>query len=448
MKLIHPYDDLTNGQWLRGNLHCHSTRSDGTRDSQLVIDDYAARGYQFLMLSDHDIHSSEDDLARLDARGMVLLPGNEISAAGAHTLHVGADRHVPASRQRQTCLDAISAGTGFAVLCHSNGGSRHNHCTIEQMREWVGYLGIEIFNGSPREGSPYAVNKWDMMLTEGRRVWGFANDDCHRGDDDVELGWNVVYVQEPTAQAVLESLRAGRFYASTGVTINHIHADGDRVHIDTKDAQRIIGLMNGGKRFAIVEGSSIDVRIPSAARFVRFECWGAGERVAWTQPFFVEQAVRPASSTTAPVGEFVTAWRVSPLDEKGSLDTAKPVTRDAEAVDWPELRAHSIGPNTGFTDVRAAINKRAGLVRMTTLIDSPVAQRVALYLGYDGPVRAWLGEQQLFEGPGSNPARADRTAVYAHLRPGPNRLTVALDSANGLAWGVYCRVVRESATTA
>ena len=29
--LEHPYNDLTGGQWLRGNLHTHTTRSDGDR---------------------------------------------------------------------------------------------------------------------------------------------------------------------------------------------------------------------------------------------------------------------------------------------------------------------------------------------------------------------------------------------------------------------------------
>ena len=40
--------------WLKGNLHAHTTESDGSRPPQEVVDDYAARGYDFLMISDHD----------------------------------------------------------------------------------------------------------------------------------------------------------------------------------------------------------------------------------------------------------------------------------------------------------------------------------------------------------------------------------------------------------
>ncbi len=47
-----------------------------------MIDDYAARGYDFLMISDHDIHTSPEDYAALDARGLVLIPGNEITRRG------------------------------------------------------------------------------------------------------------------------------------------------------------------------------------------------------------------------------------------------------------------------------------------------------------------------------------------------------------------------------
>jgi len=41
--------------WFRGNLHTHTTRSDGSRPPEQVIADYEARGYDFLVISDHDV---------------------------------------------------------------------------------------------------------------------------------------------------------------------------------------------------------------------------------------------------------------------------------------------------------------------------------------------------------------------------------------------------------
>jgi hypothetical protein len=299
--LDHPYANLTGGQWLRGNLHCHSTRSDGTRPPQEVIDDYARRGYDFLMLSDHDLCTTPEECGVWDARGMVFLRGNEISANGPHLLHVNADRRIEPARQRQEVLQAIHAANaeraagdpgGFAIFNHPNWHANFNHCTIEQLREWVGYAGIEIFNGviSVLDGSPYATNKWDMLLTEGRKLWGFANDDCHWGDRDIELGWNVAYARERSVAGVVEALTSGRFYASTGVTITDVEVRGMTIKVRTRDAQRIVALMNTAKRFAQADAAEIEVTVPDNARYVRFECWGAAERFAWTQPFFVNEA--------------------------------------------------------------------------------------------------------------------------------------------------------------
>ena len=67
-----PYDNNSK-LWLKGNLHAHTTESDGKRSPQAVVNDYAARGYDFLMISDHD---KLTDPAKLDARGMTLIPGN------------------------------------------------------------------------------------------------------------------------------------------------------------------------------------------------------------------------------------------------------------------------------------------------------------------------------------------------------------------------------------
>jgi hypothetical protein len=286
--LENPYQDLKGGRWLIGNLHAHTTASDGQRDHQAVIDDYAGRGHGFLMISDHDIHTSEEDYEDLEARGLILIPGNEISANGPHLLHVGAADWVEPRGDRQQVIDEVAEKGGFAVFNHPNWHANFNHCPQEVLERCQGYVGLEIYNGviCRLEGSPYATNRWDMLLTQGRRLWGFANDDSHRAQGDVGLGWNVVYVQEETPPGVVDALRQGRFYASTGVEITSIQVRGQRIAIETENAGRIVALREGARRFAQVDALSIEVEVPPDARYVRFECWGAGEAFAWTQPFF------------------------------------------------------------------------------------------------------------------------------------------------------------------
>jgi len=290
--LDHPYEGLRGGQWLRGNLHTHTTRSDGARDVQTVIDDYAARGYDFLMISDHDIYTSTEDHAGWDARGMMLIPGNEITRDGPHLLHVDADRYVAPAPDRQVVLDAVNAGQGFVIVNHPDWQPGFDHCPLENLRTWHGYAGIEIYNGviARLDGSPYGLRKWEALLAEGRRVWGFANDDSHEARD-VAQGWNVAYVTgEPTAASVVAALRTGRFYASTGVEITDIQVAGRQIHIETADAERIVAHSLWGHRFAVADSPALTVEVPMGAPYVRFTCWGRGERFAWTQPFFVNNS--------------------------------------------------------------------------------------------------------------------------------------------------------------
>ncbi len=288
LQIDNPYADLSGGSWLRGNLHAHTNRTDGTRDAQTVIDGYAALGYDFLALTDHDMLTGPAEYAAWDSRGLVLIPGNEITANGVHICHINAPDLVPPTANRQTAISAIAKGDGFAVINHANWLSDFNHCPIECLAEWKGYTGIEIFNGvvTRLEGSPYATNKWDMMLSQGRKVWGFANDDSHDYGDDAR-GWNVVYTHDRSVEAIVAALRAGRFYASTGVVIDDIAVSAGRIRVQTRNARRIVALMQNAVRIATTDRDTIDIAVPETAKCVRFECWGEGESFAWTQPFFV-----------------------------------------------------------------------------------------------------------------------------------------------------------------
>ena len=288
LKLDHPYRGLTNGEWLRGNLHTHTTKSDGVNRPQRVINDYAKRGYDFLAISDHDIYTSIRDCRQWDARGMVLMPGNEVSANGPHILHVAADRFIEPVAQRQEVINRIAAGKGLAVIAHPNWLEAFDGTPITQMQEWVGYHGLEIHNGLIRRlrGSPYCTNKWDLLLSQGRRLWGFANDDSH-DDGDVECGWNVVYSKQRTVKQITAALTAGRFYTSSGVVISSIRVRANRITIETENAASIVAVSDFGQRIGSIDAARIDFEVPEDQRYVRFECWGVGEQFAWTQPFFV-----------------------------------------------------------------------------------------------------------------------------------------------------------------
>ena len=62
--------------WLKGNLHSHTTCSDGRLSPQQRADAYAAAGYDFLAITDHYRITSLSGIT--PARGLVLIQGVEL----------------------------------------------------------------------------------------------------------------------------------------------------------------------------------------------------------------------------------------------------------------------------------------------------------------------------------------------------------------------------------
>ncbi len=276
------------GPWLRGNLHTHTTESDGNLSPQAVVNAYAALGYDFLMISDHD---RVTPVEQLDCKGMTLLRGNEITANGPHMLHVNATTKLEPNADRQALINTAVFMGGLAIMNHPNWDVQFNHCDQRILEALTGYTGIEIYNGVTlrAEGSPLATDRWDMLLSKDRRVWGFANDDNH---DDADRGvcWNMVQSASRGKSAILEALRLGRFYASTGVVIDEIRVEGPRIRVFSPNAQAFRVHCNHGCTAAQVDGSQLDFQVPNRTpwRYVRIECFGPGTSQAWTQPFFLK----------------------------------------------------------------------------------------------------------------------------------------------------------------
>jgi hypothetical protein len=71
------------------------------------------------------------------------------------------------------------------------------------------------------------------------------------------------------------------------------------------------------------------------------------------------------------------------------------------------------------------------------------AMPLALILGYDGPVKAWINGKLLFHDPnGINPATTAKATARFSATKGRHEVVIALGTNNGAAWGVYLRLER------
>jgi hypothetical protein len=81
---------------LRGNLHAHTTFSDGRHSVEAVVARYRDLGYDFLAITDHDDRVSEDYWFRLPAGDdqLIVLSGIELDyrPLGQHVGRITGDR--------------------------------------------------------------------------------------------------------------------------------------------------------------------------------------------------------------------------------------------------------------------------------------------------------------------------------------------------------------------
>jgi hypothetical protein len=277
--------------WIRGNLHGHSR--EGSACSSVPLLDGIARhrelGAQFLAITDHDT-VSDLAAARLRWPDTIFLEGFEWSRS-QNLLFIG--EQVPALYER-LLPDALARARALGLLtvvCHPKPSRSRSYWTIPMIRALSpAPLGIEVYNahyGRPHltivDPTPLYTETWDQLLTHGMRIWGFANDDSH---DPADYGCTrtMVCVSDPTPASILEALKAGRFYASTGLLLDSARIRGDLMEVVLSAPARCRFIGPGGRVLASSEGREAAYRASGEA-YVRFEAEGADGRI-FLQPFF------------------------------------------------------------------------------------------------------------------------------------------------------------------
>jgi hypothetical protein len=129
---------------------------------------------------------------------------------------------------------------GRPILTHLNHPNYLWAVTAEDLAAVVEERFFEVYNGHPLinhlgdETRPGDEMIWDIANTlriskmNAEPLFGVATDDTHQyhgGDVSPGRGWVQVAATELTADALIEAMRAGDFYASSGVELEQISYD-------------------------------------------------------------------------------------------------------------------------------------------------------------------------------------------------------------------------------
>ncbi len=227
------------GIWIRGNLHCHTTESDGEKSIMDVIQWYRDREYGFLSITDHNVLTLPD---YPNDSTFSILPGIELNCRedrkDMHILGFGLDKIPiePFSKPQET-IDAIHAAGGLSVIAHPY----WHDLTVEDLQSLHGYTGIEIFNTScwVEIQKGHSLVHWDGTLRRGARPWGLATDDAHWKYPDYGGGWVMLKAEKNDPLSILDAIRKGSFYSSTGPEIFDIQFDAGTVTVKCSPVRSI-----------------------------------------------------------------------------------------------------------------------------------------------------------------------------------------------------------------
>jgi hypothetical protein len=194
----------------------------------------------------------------------VLIPGEEVTSsfrlAQVHINAINVDELLPPLKGEsvqatiQDNLDAIAAwgdANDRPVLAHLNHPNFRKSLSASNLAEMRGERFFEVYNGhrsveNERIGNrPSMEEMWDLALIarlhggagDGGPLYALATDDAH---DHYEVdavsipgrGWIMVRSATHDPDDIVRAMRAGDFYASSGVELTDVRKETDRLVID------------------------------------------------------------------------------------------------------------------------------------------------------------------------------------------------------------------------
>ncbi len=294
---------------LKGNLHCHTTRSDGRISPDEIIRLYKQNGYDFLAITDHRKYNYQNFAPDVD---ITIIPGMEFDSTFDntgykrcfHTVCIGPakedgngyDQDQTFARGISTCqeeyqpyLDDIHAKKNLTIYAHPQWSST----PPRYFDKLQGDFAIEIWNSicAIEHDMDKDAAYWDDLLGIGKKIYGVATDDCHKPNHPCN-GWVMVNADN-NINSILDALKNGAFYSSCGPEIYDFYEEDGAVHIECSDAV-MIKFMADKHPSEVIRGntdspiSGAELNINNSYNYIRAEIIDSNGKKAWTNPIFFD----------------------------------------------------------------------------------------------------------------------------------------------------------------
>jgi hypothetical protein len=297
------------GKFYRGNLHTHSTRSDGRLDPREVCRRYQVEGYDFIALTDHFVGLFDypiTDTTEFRNEHFTTILGAELHTGAMenghlwHLLAVGLPngftppdapyfRPVQGSESAADIAQRAREAGAFVAIAHPHWSG----LSEADARSITAAHAIEVYNHGCAVDNDRGEGflTLEHLLNEGRKLNLIATDDAHFNTPDFFGGWVKVKARENTPEALLEALKAGAFYASTGPDIHDIRIGKTHIEVDCTAATSIL-VQGHGSPMATLRGEAmttgrLSLEHLAGSAWIRITVIDRAGKRAWSNPFWV-----------------------------------------------------------------------------------------------------------------------------------------------------------------
>ncbi|MFT3769352.1 MAG: CehA/McbA family metallohydrolase [Minicystis sp.] len=307
-------DQLDVTTFQRGNVHTHTTESDGDHPPEAVAAWYRDHGYNFLVITDHNKFTDPRRYRGMESSGFVMIPGEEVTlrmGGGAH-VHINAlctRRRIGGKRfaeveeaLRWGVQRTIEAG-GVALVSHPN---FYWSFGAESLPAASGARMLEIWSGHPAvhpEGDwrhPSVESMWDTALSQGMDLAATAVDDMHNLAAETDprhsgpgRGWIDVFARQASQGEICNALANGWFVASNGVRLSRLTVQGDALSVLPMAPGGVVEFIGRGGQVLARHGVDPYGQRPNVYRlrggedYVRARVTAPSGARAWTQAYRV-----------------------------------------------------------------------------------------------------------------------------------------------------------------
>lgn len=333
-----------NQKWVKANLHCHTTNSDGEKTPEEIKEYYKAHGYQVVAFTDHEqfydnYYLTDEEFVALTAaeygfhrrdwkpvNETYREPGSKTIWRDVEVVHLNMFKKNPhdvfnfatceEDMKPEKCkvppqIDGyvrdLTVDSINEVIRRANAEGtlvQFNHPDWSLNDEALylnldGLWGFEILNYQTNleTGMSYCPLAYDQMLRVGKNVFCTMGDDNHNhepGDYGSFGGFNYIGVNKLTYDEVFEALKAGNFYASSGPIIKSMYVEDGKIWVECSEATDII--FNGYNRtYRNYHGENLtvaDFKIFGGEVYFRITVKDKYGNVAHTHAYFCDDVLK------------------------------------------------------------------------------------------------------------------------------------------------------------